>query len=185
MHKIRLLCSYAGRGQNGGEVVRVFKVGARLARITLNLVFIFGLAVLVFGQSQSADQKAQTPQEIPDAPSAARPSFPPTSTPVGDTPPPASAPQEQLPPNQAPPGDQSAPVPPENPPSEPPPPMKITTVPEGEATPVPQAPGSEQLYRLRRNVNQVIVPFMVKDDAGHLVEGVLPKDVSVYENGKK
>lgn len=163
----------------------MFKVGARLARITFHLIFLFAMVGLAFAQGQSADQKSQTPQAIPDAPSATRPSFPPTSTPVGETPPPANAPQEQLPPNQAPPGDQSATVPPENPPSEPPPPMKITTVPEGGATPAPQAAGSEQLYRLRRNVNQVIVPFMVKDDAGHLVEGILPKDVSVYENGKK
>ena len=163
----------------------MFKVGARLTRIALSLVFLFAMVGLISAQSQSTDQKSQTPPEIPDAPSATRPTFPPTSTPVGNTPPPAAAPQEQLPPNQAPPGDQSATVPPENPPSEPPPPMKITTVPEGEATPAPQAPGSEQLYRLRRNVNQVIVPFMVKDDAGHLVEGILPKDVSVYENGKK
>ena len=62
--------------------------------------------------------------------------------------------------------------------------MKITTVPEGGATPA-EAAGSEQLYKLRRNVNQVIVPFMVKDETGHLIEGLLPKDVSVYEDGKK
>ena len=113
-------------------MVRVFKVGARLTRIALSLVFLFAMVGLISAQSQSTDQKSQTPPEIPDAPSATRPTFPPTSTPVGNTPPPAAAPQEQLPPNQAPPGDQSATVPPENPPSEPPPPMKITTVPEGK-----------------------------------------------------
>lgn len=163
----------------------MFTVVARLTRITLSVVFVLAVASLGLAQNQNQGQTQPVPQNIPDAPSATRPSFPPTSTPVGDTPPPASAPQEQLPPNQAAPGDQPAAVRPENPPSEPPPPMKITTVPEGESTPAPQAPGSEQLYRLRRNVNQVIVPFMVKDDAGHLVEGILPKDVSVYEDGKK
>ncbi len=47
------------------------------------------------------------------------------------------------------------------------------------------ASGSEQLYKIRRPVNQVIVPFMVKDETGHLVSGILPKDVSVFEDGKK
>jgi len=59
--------------------------------------------------------------------------------------------------------------------------MKITTVLPGSVAPS----GGEQLYKIPVNVNQVIVPFMVKDDSGRLVEGILPKDVSVYEDGKK
>ncbi len=166
----------------------MLNVAARLTKITLGIGFVVLLFGLTLAQGQNSDQKQQSPQDIPDAPSATRPSFPPTSTPVGDTPPPenmpVSAPQDQLPPNQAPPGEQPSGVPPENPPSEPPPPMKITTVPEGSVPP-DLASGSEQLYKIRRPVNQVIVPFMAKDEAGHLVEGILPKDVSVYEDGKK
>src|SRR5205823_8764358 len=35
------------------------------------------------------------------------------------------------------------------------------------------------------NVNQVLVPVMVKDGSGRLVNGLLPRDFSVYEDGKK
>jgi len=35
------------------------------------------------------------------------------------------------------------------------------------------------------NVNQVIVPVRVTDESGHLVDGLLPRDFSVYEDGKK
>ena len=35
------------------------------------------------------------------------------------------------------------------------------------------------------NANQVLVPVMVKDDAGRLVNGLLPKDFAVFEDGKK
>lgn len=50
----------------------------------------------------------------------------------------------------------------------------------------PPAPGAqEQIYKIVANVNQVIVPVTVKDDSGRMVEGLLSKDFSVYENGKK
>ncbi len=53
------------------------------------------------------------------------------------------------------------------------------------------APGSvprdgsdrEQMYKITRQVNAVTVPVTVKDDSGHLVEGLLAKDFSVYEDG--
>ena len=35
------------------------------------------------------------------------------------------------------------------------------------------------------NVNQVLVPVMVKDDSGRLVNGLLSRDFSVFEDGKK
>lgn len=38
---------------------------------------------------------------------------------------------------------------------------------------------------MRVNVNQVIVPVTVKDQSGHMVGGLLPKDFTVKENGKK
>jgi VWFA-related protein len=41
------------------------------------------------------------------------------------------------------------------------------------------------LYKITTNVNQVMVPVMVKDDSGHLVGGLLPKDFSVFEDGVK
>jgi VWFA-related protein len=61
--------------------------------------------------------------------------------------------------------------------------MKITTVPPG--TPVPPPGVQQDLYRIVRNVNQVIVPVRVTDDTGRMVSGLVAKDFSVYENGKK
>jgi len=67
---------------------------------------------------------------------------------------------------------------------QPPPPGadQIKTIPRGEA---PKTPGSgvDELYRLEVNVNFVSVPVTVKDHEGHLVEGLLQKDFTVYEDG--
>jgi len=66
---------------------------------------------------------------------------------------------------------------------EPPKPLlNIKTVPQRGATPelgIPQ----EALYEINSNVNQVMVPVMVKDDSGRLTSGLLLKDFSVYEDG--
>jgi VWFA-related protein len=43
----------------------------------------------------------------------------------------------------------------------------------------------EDLYKITRQVNFVLVPVMVKDGGGHMVDGLLPTDFSVYEDGKK
>src|SRR5207302_489866 len=43
----------------------------------------------------------------------------------------------------------------------------------------------DELYKIVHTVNQVIVPVMVKDNNGHLVSGLLPKDFVVVENGTK
>jgi VWFA-related protein len=61
--------------------------------------------------------------------------------------------------------------------------MKITTVPPGTAA---QNPGvQEELYKIVRNVNQVIVPVRVTDETGRMVTGLVAKDFSVYEDNKK
>jgi VWFA-related protein len=151
---------------------------ARLVGITLYVVMACG------GYALAQQQK----QDIPDAPSSnLPPQFPTTAPPVGDTP--QQQQQPPLPPNEAAPGDPpngTTPndAPPTSQPSEPAPPMKITTVPEGGST-ADTPPANEQVYKLQRSVNQVIVPFLIKDDDGRMVEGVVPKDVSVYEDGKK
>jgi len=68
----------------------------------------------------------------------------------------------------------------------PPPEMKITTVPEGGATKeTTPTPTQEQLYKIVTNVNQVIVPVRVTNENGQLVSGLLSKDFSVFEDGKK
>lgn len=62
--------------------------------------------------------------------------------------------------------------------------MKIGTTPPGGAT-KSQASSQDQLFQLRVNVNQVVVPVRVTDESGHLVSGLLSTDFSVYEDGKK
>jgi VWFA-related protein len=136
-------------------------------------------------RSQDSQQKSpsdQQQQSIPDAPSAvqppsAMPSLPPT---------PGS--EQQNP--QAPPAPPAANEPPprettlDQPPPGPRPPLNIRTVGAGKATP-PGNDAQDQFFRISRNVNQVIVPVTVKDESGHLVNGLLPGDFIVRENGKK
>jgi len=144
------------------------------------------LWLFVAGQAFSQDQSSQ---QIPDAPSAVQPPSPapaPQPTPSEEKQPPASGekPASAVPPNEAPPSS-SAPATGSQPnrPT-PPPPMKITTVPPGGAT-KDQSGGQQELYRIVRNVNQVIVPVRVTDETGRLVSGLLARDFSVYEDGKK
>ena len=135
---------------------------------------------------QSGNQAQQ--QNIPDAPSASRPAQPFPGSSGGSSLP--SAPQPQPSPNQTPQLPPIANTPVEEPPAteqpanSPPPHPEITTVPPGGAPNVPSSP-RDQLYTYTTNVNFVVVPVTVKDDSGTLVEGLLPKDFTVYENGVK
>ncbi|MGH9503801.1 MAG: VWA domain-containing protein [Terriglobales bacterium] len=145
------------------------------------------LALCLFCTTAAAQQQEKAKQDIPDAPSASRP-FP-------SAPPPGQRPQDQAPENQAPPASQ--PPPPNQPPPissnpaeepvyapgvAPEPPFKVTTVPEGAA---PGGHNNDELYKITINTNQVVVPVMVKDDSGRLVNGLLSRDFSVFEDGKK
>jgi len=49
----------------------------------------------------------------------------------------------------------------------------------------PKTASEEELYKISTNVNQVLVPVMVKDDNGRLVGGLLPKDFTVLEGDTK
>jgi len=112
------------------------------------------LSLVSAAPAQSTDQ-----QQIPDAPSpsANRP-FPKPS--VSPTEPPAQ------------PGDQTQAPPP-----------NMTTVPEGGATKEENTDSRNQLFKIIVNPSYVNVPVTVKDDRGHLVAGLLPKDFEVLENG--
>lgn len=50
--------------------------------------------------------------------------------------------------------------------------------PEGPAGP------REELYRFVRDVSFVTIPVTVKDESGHLVQGLTRRDFAVYENGQ-
>ncbi len=60
----------------------------------------------------------------------------------------------------------------------------VKTVPAG-SVPGGDVNTRDDLYKIVTRVNYVIVPVMVKDEAGHLVDGLLPKDFTVLEDGKK
>lgn len=59
---------------------------------------------------------------------------------------------------------------------------QVQTVPTGTTG---SAGGKDQLYKLVVSTNFVQVPVTVKDRDGRLVDGLLPKDFTVLENGKK
>ena len=132
----------------------------------------------------AAQQQEKPKQDIPDAPSASRP-FP--NAPLQGPAPQNQAPPEQAPPppNQAPPtssGTTEEPV--YAPGVAPAPPFNVTTVPPGGA-PAGHTAGSDELFKITVNTNQVVVPVMVKDDSGRLVNGLFSRDFSVFEDGKK
>ena len=60
----------------------------------------------------------------------------------------------------------------------------VNTVPPG-SVPRDQMNTREDLYTYKAVVNFVMVPVTVKDESGHMVDGLLPNDFSVFEDGKK
>src|SRR5208337_3752268 len=148
-------------------------------------VLTLGLTLLLAG-TLPAQQK---PDDIPDAPSATRPTPPPAppsprqeaeDASKPDTPPAAASSAGATPgmggiPRSAPDSTNQNPPPPPMPP--------IKTVPAG-SVPRDADTGEDVGFTLGRVVNLVLVPVTVKDNEGHLVGGLRPKDFSILENGK-
>jgi VWFA-related protein len=69
---------------------------------------------------------------------------------------------------------------------QPPPPgsQEIKTVPPG-SVPSSSENGRDELMTLTKTVSFVTVPVTVKDDGGKMVDGLLAKDFSIYEDGIK
>ena len=151
------------------------------------------VALSLFCGMMAAQQQEKPQSDVPDAPSASRP-FP-NAPPPGQAPqnpprnraPQGQAPEQAPPPNQPPPTSSSSTEDPVYAPGVAPasaPPFKVTTVPQGGA-PAGHTAGSDELFKITVNTNQVVVPVMVKDDSGRLVNGLLSRDFSVFEDGKK
>jgi VWFA-related protein len=148
----------------------------------------FSLAVgLTSTQAQTPTAPPQQSQDIPDAPTP-QPGAgkAPVPSPREEAAPPASAgPANQLPPRDGmSPNVRKATTRAQDDDSVPAPPLNIKTVPQGGATRPPNET-QEQLFTISRNVNQVMIPVRVTTSSGHLVDGLLAKDISVYEDGKK
>ena len=132
--------------------------------------------------AQSQPSQSQPNNDIPDAPSTVQP---PSAFPANA----AAENPAHLPPPDAPiPGTQPAPSdatpPPDNAASPAPAMPPVETVAPG-SIPREQSGGQAQIYRLVTNVNFVQIPVLVKDRDGRRVDGLLAKDFSVLENGKK
>jgi VWFA-related protein len=141
-------------------------------RLGASALTAFLAAGLLAAQDQGQQQQGQ--QDIPDAPSAVRPVQPfPSNLPP-------SRPQPQPEPEKpsAPPANEPAPS------STPPPMPPVKTIPPGGA-PGGDLNTRDDLYRIVTRVNFVLVPVTVKDESGHLVDGLLPRDFNVFEDGKK
>ncbi|MGC2323162.1 MAG: hypothetical protein WA463_11070, partial [Terriglobales bacterium] len=91
--------------------------------------------------------------------------------------------QEQLPSEPSPQNNVPAPAPVPTPPSVPAP---APEPPERAFTPAAPGPPNERdeiINTMRVDVRFVVVPVMVKDLSGHLVEGLSRKDFAVFEDG--
>jgi len=148
---------------------------------------VLGLGLLL-SQGLGAQQ---TPDQIPDAPSATRPIPPPeqpSSRPDADE---AGTPDNSAPDANGDAGSSSSHDLPRTPSDTapasdqtPPPPMPpVKTVPPGS---VPAEPDNNGLYKLPPvTTNFVIVPVTVKDGDGRMVNGLRPRDFTVLENGQR
>lgn len=130
------------------------------------------LAVGLFCLVATAQPQQSQKQDIPDAPSTAQPPmpFPADTAPAtkGEVPPPDSKPDATAPP-----------------PSEPEYAPGVNPAVASDATGQDPANSRDDLYKIVRPVNFVLVPVLVKDENDRLVNGLLPKDFAVYENGAK
>ena len=129
----------------------------------------------------------QPSQDVPDAPSASKPpeQLPTAAAPVQRPAAPAEKPpaENPLPPRTAPPTEEPASTPEAPKTTSPPgaPPAETTP----ESTPGLVGETRNDLFKIVTNVNFVLVPVTVKDYDGRLVAGLLPKDFTVLEDGKK
>ena len=151
-----------------------FPVHIMLRRFTFLAILLLTMATFPAGAQQSLPD-APAPQNNAPAPAAEAPQTP-------NSPPPKAGPSSG---NTTPAPAEAQPQP-TNGASEPAPPPKpaITTLAPGQkpsGTPAPQ----QQLFTFSRQLNFVQVPVTVKDEAGHLVAGLLRPNFTVLENGAK
>jgi len=142
-------------------------------------------------QSQTSNQtqspaNSQSSQDIPDTPSAVQPPAP-KPAPEPETPPkPSQTPNPRQPSTDSfkQPGDLENPAPSKMPPVETAPPGSIPEASSQSSAPKNQINPTDDLYKISVTTNFVQIPVMVKDKQGRRVDGLLPQDFTVLENGK-
>ena len=125
---------------------------------------------------------AMAQEKLPDAPTPQNNAQPPNvNLPPAGTPESPSGANPETPANTRP----AQPPGPEQTNPQPPPSgsQQVKTVPPGSVPPGENA--REQLFTLQKNVSFVTVPVTVKDSDGRLVDGLLQKDFSIYEDNLK
>ncbi len=172
----------------------------RLGVVAIACVIVVGMSAAQAqsgGSQQSGTAQSQTPnqpqspstspssQDIPDTPSTVQP----------PAPKPAPEPEKPPKPSPAPDGgqsstsssaqqDQEKPAPPPMPPIDTVPPGSIPDAGSQGSGPKNQINPTEDLYKISVTTNFVQIPVMVKDKQGRRVDGLLPQDFTVLENGK-
>jgi VWFA-related protein len=147
------------------------------------LAIAFALAIPgLQAQSTGTETQSQPPtsppaQDIPDAPSTVQP-----PAPKPEPPPPAPSDSKSTKPADNPFG-----VPGKKPELEEPAPPSATSIgePPSSAGPRNQVNPKEDLYTFVKTVSFVQIPVTVKYSDGRPFDGLLPKDFTVLENGKK
>src|SRR5579864_5113940 len=166
------------RGDKGMAAV----MGREAHRFRLIALMLLAMATLTLPlptlQAQTQSQQpsnSQPSQDIPDAPSTVQPPAPKEQ--------PALPPDASRSTNSIPfPGE--ATQPPDQPKETPPPTPPVQTIPPG-SRPRNQINPKEDLYTISVSANVVQIPVLVKNSDGRRVDGLLPKDFTVLENGKK
>ena len=169
----------AGSGQPARPREAAFAAGDDLSgtpislRILLSQFTVLALLLLLMAALPAAGQN-----QLPEAPA---PQNNAPAPPAEVTPPAPNGPSSEA---ESPSGEKRAPGQADNDGAQqtPPPKPAITTLAPGQkpsGSPAPQ----EQLYTYSRVLNFVQVPVTVKDEAGHLVNGLLSPNFSILESG--
>jgi VWFA-related protein len=159
-------------------------------RLKLDFLWV-GVLFLAATSAVGQNQPAAQAQDVPDAPSVAQPpaATPPARLDKIQLPPPPSADSDAA--NSQPPAkkpDNAFPFPepaqPSGDESQPSSTMPAVGAPASVGISRQSNAGKDQLFKLKSDVNFVEVPVTVKDVDGRRVDGLLPKDFVVLENGK-
>ena len=131
-----------------------------------------------------ASPKNQSSDDIPDAPSVVQPPAPkPAPEPQTDAKPESPAGENTAPSSSTSQPNENRPTPPPMPPVETVPPASVPEA-GSQTAPRNQINPKEDLYTISISTNLVQIPVMVKDKQGRRVDGLLPQDFTVLENGK-